>query len=133
MTDIRQRLFDMGEEKYGDFSARLSPTVARERIIGVRSPLLRSLAKELEGTREAELFMESLPHRYLEEDSLHGLLIERIKDYDRCVAALDSFLPYVDNWATCDTMSPKTFKKHRAELIEDIRRWTGDGRCFLYV
>ena len=117
------RLFALRDETYGDFSAKLIPTADRDRIIGVRTPALRALAKELAGTAEAEEFLRALPHPYLEENHLHAFLIERIRDYDACVAALDAFLPFVDNWATCDCMSPACFKKQHARLIRDVRRW----------
>ena len=131
MSEVLKRLFALSEEGYGDFQARLAPNIEREKVIGVRTPVLRALAKELYGTEAAAEFMAELPHEYMEENSLHGLLIELIKDYDQCVAALNVFLPYVDNWATCDIISPKVFKKHRAELIEQIKLWIADGRCYV--
>ena len=130
MTDIRAILTASAEEKNADFVAKLTPGVPRESILGVRTPRLRAIAKELSGTAEAEAFLHALPHELFEENGLHGLLIELIKDYDRCIAALDEFLPYVDNWATCDVMNPKVFKKHRAELIDKIRLWIADGRTY---
>ncbi len=130
MTGIEARLFALRDEGYRDFSAALIPTVDRARVIGVRTPALRALAKELAGTAEAEEFLRALPHFYLEENNLHGFLIERIRDYDACVAALDAFLPYVDNWATCDLISPACFRKNRARLIGDIRRWMTSGALY---
>ena len=130
MTDIQKRLFAMSDEKLRDFSSKLTPTVDKAKVIGVRTPDVRALAKELDGTPQAEEFLRSLPHEYMEENGLHGLLVERIKDYDRCVAALDVFLPYVDNWATCDVMSPKVFKKHRPELLRQIKIYLRDDWCY---
>ena len=120
---IRARLFAMQDLKYRDFTAKLTPTVPPERIIGVRTPELRKYAVELSKTEDAAAFMAALPHLYQEENNLHAFLIERIADYDACVAALDAFLPYVDNWATCDSMSPKCLKKQLPRLTGEIRRW----------
>ena len=120
---IRARLFEMQDVPYRDFTAKLLPTVSPERIIGVRTPDLRSYAAELSKTEDAAAFMAALPHRYHEENTLHGFLIGRIADYDACVAALDAFLPYVDNWATCDSIRPRCFKRNLSRLIGEIRRW----------
>ena len=123
VLSLRERLFALQDKKYRAFSASLIPNVPEERIIGVRTPALRQLAREFGKTPEAELFLKSLPHLYLEEYAVHSALAAEIKDYDRLIAALDELLPYVDNWATCDMLSPKLFKKHPAGLIGDIRRW----------
>ena len=123
MSAITQRLFSLADEGYRQFQTPLLPSVAPERIIGVRTPVLRKLAKEMVGTAEAEAFLCDLPHTYYEENNLHAFLVEQIKDYDACIAALDAFLPYVDNWSTCDGWSPKVFKKHPEELLVKIRQW----------
>lgn len=123
MSAITQRLFSLADEGYRQFQTPLLPSVAPERIIGVRTPVLRKLAKELAGTAEAEAFLCDLPHTYYEENNLHAFLVEQIKDYDACIAALDAFLPYVDNWSTCDGWSPKAFKRHPEELLVKIRQW----------
>lgn len=130
MTQVRQRLLTMQDPGYRDFHAALIPNVDKEKIIGVRTPALRKYARELRGSAEAEEFLRELPHEYYDENNLHGMLISEIKDYADCVAALDRFLPYVDNWATCDLTSPKVFKKHRAALIADIRRWIASGETY---
>ena len=127
---IRVRLFAMQDAKYRDFTAKLTPTVPPERIIGVRTPELRKYAVELSKTEDAAAFMATLPHLYQEENNLHAFLIERIADYDACVAALDAFLPYVDNWATCDSMSPKCLKKQLPRLTGEIRRWMASDRVY---
>ena len=127
---IRARLFAMQDAKYRDFTAKLTPTVPPERIIGVRTPELRKYAVELSKTEDAAAFMATLPHLYQEENNLHAFLIERIADYDACVAALDAFLPYVDNWATCDSMSPKCLKKQLPRLTGEIRRWMASDRVY---
>jgi len=128
--NIQERLFSLQDPEYRLFHARLVPSVDPERIIGVRMPALRSLAKELYGTPEAEAFLRELPHHYYDENTLHGLLISMVKDPAECIAALDSFLPYVDNWATCDVTSPKAFRKHPQGLIEKIRVWLASDHTY---
>ena len=129
-TIIQQRLFELQDLKYRDFQCKLMPTVAPETVIGVRTPALRALAKELAGSEEAAEFLKILPHEYYEENNLHGFIIERLKGYDETVAALDAFLPYVDNWATCDLMSPKVFKKHTEELLGKIDEWLASDKTY---
>lgn len=127
---IQNRLFELQDLKYRDFQRRLMPTVDPETVIGVRTPEMRKLAKEFSKTPEAMEFLRILPHKYYEENNLHGFLIESIKDYNQTIAAIDAFLPYVDNWATCDLMSPKIFKKHLPELYEKIRTWLKSGQPY---
>jgi 3-methyladenine DNA glycosylase AlkD len=127
---IQARLFTLQDREYRDFQCKLMPTVDRERVIGVRTPELRKLAKSFSREPESEEFLKILPHKYYEEDNLHGFLIEHIADYDRAVAAIDAFLPYVDNWATCDLMCPKAFKNHLPELLEKIGEWLKSGRTY---
>ena len=123
MEAITKALFALQDLKYKEFQQKLIPTVDPDTVIGIRTPALRKLAKELKNTETAEAFMQALPHRYFEENNLHGFLIEQIRDYDACIAALDRFLPYVDNWATCDQMSPKFLGKHKPELLGQIQVW----------
>lgn len=130
MNEIQEQLFALQDKKYQEFQQKLIPTVAPDSIIGVRTPALRTLAKQLQGTESAEAFMHSLPHRYFEENNLHGFLIEHIRDYEDCIAALNDFLPYVDNWATCDQMSPKVLGKHLPELLEQIQLWMASDRVY---
>lgn len=134
MTDaaaqIRQKLFAMQDESYRAFQCRLMPTVPPEKVIGVRIPALRALARELAGTPEGEAFLGRLPHAYYEEDNLHGFLLERIRDYDAALAGVEAFLPYIDNWATCDTTSPKVFAKNTDRLLEPARRWMDSDRVY---
>ena len=106
MHELTERLLALRDDKNADFQHRILPTLRRESILGVRTPDIRKLAKEYKGTPEAAAFMVQLPHRYFDENNLHGALIETLRDFDACVAALDTFLPHVDNWATCDLMSP---------------------------
>lgn len=122
ILEIRQSLLEMQDAEYKAFSARLIPNVDSERIIGVRIPLIRAFAKRL-SSADASAFMAQLPHFYYEENCLHAFLIEKIKTYDECTSALERFLPFVDNWSTCDTMSPKLLGKNRQRLIIDINRW----------
>lgn len=123
MTAVQKELFSMQDEAYRMFQAKLMPTIDVETIIGVRTPNLRKFAKAFAQTDEAATFFQSLPHRYYEENNLHAFLLEQIRDFDACIAALDAFLPYVDNWATCDSMAPKVLGKQRDALLAHIRRW----------
>lgn len=130
LTNIQKRLFELQDKEYALFQGKLIPTIDVNRIIGVRLPLVRNLAKELAGTEECEEFMKVLPHYYYDENMLHGSLISNIKDYDKTIEAVDRFLPYVDNWAVCDTMSPKVFKKHREELIKKVKEWSASDELY---
>lgn len=123
MTAVQKELFSMQDEAYRLFQAKLMPTIDVETVIGVRTPNLRKFAKAFAQTDEAATFLQSLPHRYYEENNLHAFLLEQIRDFDACIAALDAFLPYVDNWATCDSMAPKVLGKQRDALLAHIRRW----------
>ena len=127
---IFERLLALQDKDYQAFQSRLMPTVAPETIIGVRTPLLRNLAKDLSGTPQAESFLRNLPHTYYEENNLHAFLAERIKDYDAALAETERFLPYIDNWATCDCFCPRIFAKHKAELLMPVRRWLKSDRLY---
>ncbi|MGN0166622.1 MAG: DNA alkylation repair protein [Acetatifactor sp.] len=121
--EIRARLFEMQDPEYRDFHAKLIPTIDKENIIGVRTPALRKYAKETAKNPQIKEFLSALPHKYYDENNLHGFLIEQIRDFGECLEAVEAFLPYVDNWATCDLMAPKVFGKHRDELLPAVRRW----------
>ena len=127
---VQARLFALQDLIYRDFQCKLMPTVNPDTVIGVRTPELRKFAKAFGKEPEAAEFLSILPHQYYEENNLHGFLIETMKDYDRVIAALDAFLPYVDNWATCDLMSPKIFKKHLPKLREQIRVWMASSHPY---
>ena len=127
---LREKLFELEDKEYAEFQRKLIPNVAPETIIGVRTPELRKLAKEAAKLPGIEEYMKILPHDYFEEYNLHGFLIEGIRDYDRCIEKLNAFLPYVDNWATCDLVSPKVFKKHLPELLGQIRIWMASKRPY---
>lgn len=127
---ISEELFALQDTEYQVFQSKLMPTIPPETVIGVRTPLLRKLAKELAGTPQAEHFLQSLPHRYYEENNLHAFLIEQIRDYDTALAETERFLPYINNWATCDCFCPKVFAKHKEELLIPIRRWLGSDQTY---
>jgi 3-methyladenine DNA glycosylase AlkD len=116
---IEEQLFALQDTRYRDFHKGLVPGMPDSYIIGVRMPALRLLAKEV----DAERLLSTLPHRYYEENQLHAIVLSGIKDYGRCMAEVERFLPYVDNWAVCDGLRPKCFAKHTNELIPYIRRW----------
>ena len=118
-------LFTLQDVPYGDFTHKLIPTLSRECIIGVRLPALRKLAKDLtkQQPEAVALFLNSLPHHYHEENLLHGFLIEQVKTFDQAIAYTEAFLPYIDNWAVCDTFSPKLFLKYPKETYTHILKW----------
>ncbi len=130
MTEIQEKLFELQDLKYRDFHSKLMPTVNKEKIIGVRTPVLRKFAKEINKSDLKAEFLKTLPHKYYEENNLHAFLIEQIKDYDECVSALDTFLPYVDNWATCDMMTPKILGKKPDKLYPKIREWIKSSHTY---
>ncbi len=128
--EILKTLFALQDLKYRDFQAKLMPTVDPETVIGVRTPELRRLAKEYAKTPESREFLKLLPHRYYEENNLHGFLLETVKDYGQAMEYVENFLPYINNWATCDMVCPKVFGKHRPELLEKIRVWIASGETY---
>lgn len=123
MTELQKQLFELQDLDYREFHSKLIPTVDKEKIIGIRTPQLRKFAKEFAKSKDKENFLDSLPHTYYEEDNLHSFLLEMEKDYDILVERIEKFLPHVDNWATCDMMRPKVFKKHLPELFERVEVW----------
>ena len=122
-TSLQIELFSLQDLKYKEFHQKLMPTVSPDKVIGIRTPVLRKFAKDFSKREEAESFIKNLPHKYYEEDNLHAFLLEEIKDYETLIEELNKFLPFVDNWATCDMMRPKILKNHKIELLEDIKRW----------
>lgn len=131
MTEIQKRLFELSDKKYADFQAKLTPTVEKEKFIGVRVPNVRKLAKEYIKDENHKEFLSALPHKYYDENMLHGLLVSEIKDYDECIRQTDIFLPFVDNWAVCDIMSPKVFKKNKQKLLPEILRWISSNKTYI--
>ena len=130
IQETREKLSSLQDLKYRDMQVRIIPSVKPESIIGVRTPELRKMAKELAQSREIGVFLENLPHKFFEENQLHAFIVSGMKDYRECLGTLNRFLPYVDNWATCDQMSPRVFKKHRPELMESIRGWLGSAETY---
>lgn len=120
---IRRDLFAMQDLPFRDFQAKLMPTVEKDAIIGVRTPELRKYAGKQAADPEIEEFLDALPHRYFEENNVHAFVIEKMKDYGKCIQEVERFLPYIDNWATCDLFSPRVFARHKKELLEMIRKW----------
>ncbi|WP_029322311.1 DNA alkylation repair protein [Butyrivibrio sp. AE3004] len=127
---IREELFALEDIKYRDFQVGLIPGKTIETMIGVRTPALRKLAKDLAKKEDVTVFLRNLPHKYFDEDQLHAFIISEIKDYDTCINEVELFLPYVDNWATCDQMSPKIFKKHKTELLDNIKAWIRSDKTY---
>ncbi len=128
--EITAELFRLRDEGYAAMQAKIIPTMAADRIIGVRTPALRAFAKELYADGAADAFLKSLPHRTFDEDQLHAFLISLEKDFDRCIAETEAFLPFIDNWATCDQLSPKAFKKQPERLLPHIRAWLGSNHTY---
>lgn len=123
LPNIQEFLIKNRDLKYRDFQIGLLPTIDSSRVIGVRMPILRSFAKRFKKDANIEPFLQSLPHESYEEDNLHAFIIGEITDYDRCIDEINRFLPFVDNWATCDSLRPKCFKKHLSELWHEIKYW----------
>ncbi|MCR4927893.1 MAG: DNA alkylation repair protein [Lachnospiraceae bacterium] len=128
--EIRKDLFSLKDIKYRDFQVKLIPGCEIEKMIGVRTPDLKTLAKKYFKMDGTEGFLHDLPHKYFDEDQLHAFIISLIKDFESCVKEVDGFLPYVNNWATCDQMSPVIFKKHRQELLIHIKRWIASDETY---
>ena len=127
---VSERLAAFGSEKYRDFQSKLVPGIPKETMLGVKTPDLRRIAKEIRGTEEAEAFLAELPHRYYEENQVHFFLIAMIRDFDECVKAVEIFLPYVDCWPVCDQSSPKVFSKNHEKLLPMIQRWMGSEHVY---
>ena len=127
---ISERLYALMDEKYKKFQCSLIPTVDPGRVLGVRVPELRKIAREFWSAGQTSEFMRTLPHKTYEEDNIHGFLIERITDFDKAICELDIFLPYVDNWATCDMVRPKILKKNYCALYRKASEWISSGRTY---
>lgn len=129
--DIYQELLSLADHEYAQFQSRLLPNIPPERILGVRMPELRSFAKKIKNTSEAEKFLQALPHFSYDENMLHGLLISEKNDFRECLSALEMFLPFIDNWAVCDCLLPKTFGKHTSELMPCILSWVSSSEPYI--
>ena len=131
IDEIRKELKKLQDIGYRKMQVTIIPTVSADSIIGVRTPALRQLAKEFSKREDISAFLEDLPHKYFEENQLHAFILSGMKDAENCIKLVDSFLPYVDNWATCDQMSPKVFKKHKELLLEYVNKWIGSGHTYV--
>lgn len=130
LNEIRVELFKMQDMDYRDFNSKLIPTVDKESMIGIRTPDLRKYAKQLGKSSDVIEFLQTLPHKYFDENQLHAFIISEIKDFKNCIDEINRFLPYIDNWATCDQLSPKVFKKHHNELSEYIKDWLKSDKVY---
>ena len=128
--EIRDELSHLKDSGYRALQCRILPSVPPDSIIGVRTPQLRTLAKQMAKRKDVQDFLNDLPHPFFEENQLHSFIISGMKDFHECLDAVTRFLPYIDNWATCDQLSPKTFRKHRKELLPHIRQWIGSGATY---
>ena len=130
LNEIRAELFKMQDMNYRDFNSKLIPTVDKESMIGIRTPDLRKYAKQLGKSSDVIEFLQTLPHKYFDENQLHAFIISEIKDFKNCIDEINRFLPYIDNWATCDQLSPKVFKKYHNELFEYIKDWLKSDKVY---
>ena len=130
LTPIEEDLFKQQDIPYRALQKKLIPTVSPDALIGVRTPALRSYAKQLIREGSADRFLEELPHRFFDENQLHAFILSEERDFSRCVAGVNRFLPFIDNWATCDQLSPKCFRERRPELISPIREWIASGETY---
>lgn len=127
---IKSRLKKLQDIKYREFNIKLIPGIDNMKMLGVRVPELRKIAREIKKTDYCGDFLKELPHEYFEENGLHGIIISQINDFNECIAELNRFLPYIDNWATCDIISPKALAKNKPELIKHILSWTGSKHTY---
>ncbi len=130
MTDIQKRLFELQDIKYRDFQSALIPNIEKSTFIGVRTPEIKRFAKELKGSGEEIRFLFSLPHKYFDENQLHAFLIMLDKDFDKALQSVIDFLPYINNWATCDQLSPKCFYRSPEKLLPYIEEWISSDRPY---
>lgn len=131
IDEIQKELFALQDTAYRDFQAKLIPNLENGAMIGVRTPDLRKMAKQMAKREEIGAFLKTLPHTYFDENQLHAFIIAERKDFAQCMAELTRFLPFVDNWATCDQLSPKVFKKHRQELLSYIKEWIVSDKTYV--
>lgn len=129
--EIRRELFANQDTAYRDFQAKLIPNLEDGKMIGVRTPTLRKMAKQYAKQEDIGTFLDTLPHTYFDENQLHAFIISERKDFAQCIAELTRFLPFIDNWATCDQLSPKVFKKHRQELLPHINEWLASNLTYV--
>lgn len=130
MTELQQQLFALQDETYREFHSKLMPDINKETVIGIRIPVLRRFAGEFAKKPEVREFLQQLPHQYYEENNLHMMLITAEKDYGKCLEEVERFVPYIDNWATCDLPAPKCFVKHKQELLLKVKEWIASGETY---
>lgn len=130
INEIQQFLFENKDEEYANFQIKLIPTINPESVIGVRTPILRNYAKELIKRDDIDCFLNDIPHRYHEENQLHVFVLSLYKDFEVLMPCVENFLKYIDNWATCDSFSPKIFKKHKSELLVYIKKWLKSSEIY---
>ena len=130
MKEIINKLYKLQDKKYRDFQIKLIPNINSNTIIGIRTKELKKYAKELVKDNNYMSFIEELPHKYFEENQLHAFIILEIKDYDKCIEYINKFLPYINNWATCDQMSPKIFKKYTNKLLDQVNIWIKSNKTY---
>ena len=126
---IQALLFECEDKEYADFALKLTPGLDRDKMIGVRFPALKSICRQLTED-ERKQYMTELPHEYFEENNLHSVIISQIKNEEECIAAIEAFLPYINNWSTCDTVSPSVFKKHKQKLILKVKEWVKSDKVY---
>ena len=129
-NSLQKQLFALQDTGYREFHSRLIPNIDKAKIIGIRMPVLRKFARDFAKTEEAKGFLNELPHQYYEENNLHMMIITSVRDYETCLAEIERFLPYIDNWATCDFPEPKCFTKHKKDLLPHIRQWIASGKTY---
>jgi 3-methyladenine DNA glycosylase AlkD len=127
---VYERLLSYQDETYKEFQSKLVPNIDKETIIGVRTPQIRSIVKEIFGTEEANIFLKTLPHQYYEENLVHIFLVSKIKDYNECVKEIERFLPYIDCWPVCDQATPLVFKKNHDKLLPYIKKWIKSNKVY---
>ena len=130
MNELQKKLFELQDLTYKEFHSALMPGIEKEDVIGIRVPVLRRFAKKFAKTKEAEAFLQELPHQYYEENNLHMMLITAIRDYESCLREIQRFLPYVNNWATCDFPAPKCLAAHKEELFPEVKKWIRSGDTY---
>lgn len=130
MSHIKEELIKLKDENNAAFQAKLTPTIEKEKFLGIKVPVLRKLAKEIEKTDECESFIKALPHEYYDENMLHSILLAHRKPFDESVNEVEAFLPYIDNWAVCDTLKPKAFEKAKDELLLYIKKWVASKETY---
>ncbi|MCR5702363.1 MAG: DNA alkylation repair protein [Lachnospiraceae bacterium] len=128
--DIKKELYSLQDTEYRDFQSGLIPNVSKDYFIGVRTPELKALAKKISKREDVADFLNELPHSSFDENQLHAFIISEMKDYDKCMEEIEAFLPYVNNWATCDQMTPKSFKKHKNELLQKVDEWIVSDKTY---